>query len=335
MNKVTVIAEAGVNHNGSLQMALQLVDAAADAGADIVKFQTFKASKLVSAQAKKARYQQANLPDQDDSQLSMLKKLELSREDFEQIIGHCNRRGIRFLSTPFDIESVDMLARLGVDTWKIPSGEVTNFPLLRKIASMNGDVIMSTGMCSIDEVEAAISVLERFGTPRSRITLLHCTTQYPAPLDSVNLLAMDSLRSLGCHAVGYSDHTAGILVPVAAAARGAAVIEKHFTLDRNLPGPDHKASLIPHELQQMVLTIRDVETALGSAEKGVTEAERGNVSVARKSIVAAKKIAAGEVFTEDNLTCKRPGDGISPMLWESVVGRKAPRAFAADEKISL
>lgn len=335
MKKTIIIAEAGVNHNGSLDMALRLVDEAAKAGANIVKFQTFNASKLVSAEAKKAEYQHANLPEEDDSQLTMLQKLELTKSDFEQIVKRCEEKGIQFLSTPFDEESVDMLADMGVRIWKIPSGEVTNFPLLRKIARQKGDVIMSTGMCTLEDVESALRVLERFGTPRDRVTLLHCTTQYPAPEESVNLNAMETLRGLGCRAVGYSDHTEGTAVAMAAAAMGAAVIEKHFTLDRNLPGPDHKASLEAWELEIMVEAIRTIEIAQGSSDKFVTDAEKGNVAVARKSIVAARDIARGETFTEENLTCKRPGTGISPMRWEEVIGRKATKDFRADEQISL
>lgn len=335
MADTLIIAEAGVNHNGSLEMALQLVDAAAKAGADIVKFQTFNAAKLVSPSAPKAEYQKANMTSEDISQLSMLKKLELSERDFRIIADYCKQKGIGFLSTPFDEESVDLLSSIGMHTWKIPSGEITNFPLLRKIGSLGDDVILSTGMCTLDEVEATVKVLERFGTSRSSITLLHCTTQYPAPLYSVNLRAMNTLRSLRCKAVGYSDHTAGITVPIAAVSLGASVIEKHFTLCRSLPGPDHKASIEPTELAEMVKCIREVETALGSDSKEVTAVERPNIEVARKSIVAARNISVGEYFTESNLTTKRPGTGISPMQWEDVLGRQSRFDFEADQPIIL
>ncbi|MDE6301318.1 MAG: N-acetylneuraminate synthase [Muribaculaceae bacterium] len=333
MTKTLIIAEAGVNHNGSLELALKLVEEAARAGADIVKFQTFKAENLVSAAAKKAAYQTANDPSEDDSQLNMLRGLELSESDFHDIADYCEKCGIGFLSTPFDEESVDMLHSMGMRVWKIPSGEITNFPLLRKIGALKEEVIMSTGMCEIAEIEEALSVLEEFGTPRSEVILLHCTTQYPAPLESVNLLAMDTLKNLGCKSVGYSDHTEGVLVPVAAAARGAAVIEKHFTLSREMPGPDHKASLEPAELAGMVAKIREVEVMLGSSEKNVTAAESPNVAVARKSIVASRPVAKGEMFSEQNITAKRPGTGISPMCWRDVIGKQARFDFDTDEQI--
>lgn len=335
MNHTVIIAEAGVNHNGSPDLAVRLVREAAKAGADYVKFQTFKAEKLVSATARKAAYQIRNCGDGDDSQLSMLRALELTENDFRMLADECSRAGIGFMSTPFDLESVDMLARIGQDFWKIPSGEITNLPLLRRIGSLGSRVILSTGMSSLAEVGEAVYALEKAGTPRRHITLLHCTTQYPAPFQSVNLLAMKTLKSLGCGAVGYSDHTAGIAVPIAAVALGAAVIEKHFTTDRSLPGPDHRASLEPAELARMVQDIRNIELSLGDGIKQMVQAESSNIAVARKSIVASSPIRKGELFTEQNLTVKRPGDGLSPMLWDSVIGRTAPRDFSPDEKIFL
>lgn len=332
---VLIIAEAGVNHNGSLDLALQLVDAAADAGADIVKFQTFKASEIASASAKKAAYQHEGSANAGDSQLKMLQQLELDEASHLRLIERCKQRGIKFLSTPFDFTSIDLLRNLGVDVWKIPSGEITNLPYLRRIGALSQEIIMSTGMCSIDEVKAALKVLVDAGTPLEKISLLHCTTQYPAPLDSVNLLAMNELAALGCKSIGYSDHTEGITIPVAAVALGAKIVEKHFTLSRDLEGPDHKASLEPGELKAMVKSIRDVETSLGDGIKKITDAERPNLAVARKSIVASRQIKKGEIFTEDNLTAKRPGSGISPMMWDQVIGCQSPRDFDADECVSI
>ncbi len=335
MRHTIIIAEAGVNHNGSLEMAKRMVHEAAASGVDYVKFQTFKAEKLVSASAKKAEYQLRNCGGEDDTQLAMLRALELSAADFAMLSDECRKAGIGFMSTPFDLESVDVLAALGMDYWKIPSGEITNLPLLRKIASKGGKAILSTGMSTLEEVKDAVDALEAAGMRKADITLLHCTTQYPAPAESVNLLAMDDLRSLGCAGVGYSDHTRGITVPIAAAALGAAVIEKHFTLDRSLPGPDHKASLVPSELKEMTDAVRLVELALGSGRKSVTDAERPNLAVARKSIVAARRIAAGEILSERNMTCKRPGTGLSPMMWDAVVCRPASRDYLPDEQIEL
>lgn len=332
---VIIIAEAGVNHNGSLEMALQLVRTAKEAGADYVKFQTFNADSLVSATAVKAEYQKANCGDGDDSQLAMLRRLELSFDDFKAISAECRRVGIGFMSTPFDAGSVEILSDIGQDFWKIPSGEITNLPLLRQIGALKSRVILSTGMSTLEEVESAVRVLEKAGTPRKDIILLHCTTQYPAPFSSVNLSAMNELRQLGCGGTGYSDHTEGIAVSIAAAAIGADVVEKHFTLDRSLPGPDHRASLEPSELAMMVRDIRRVEEALGDGKKGVAGAERDNISVARKSIVALRRIARGEVFSSENITCKRPGTGLSPMLWDEVVGKTARRDFDPDELIEL
>lgn len=333
-DKVIIIAEAGVNHNGSLEMARKMVYAAKEAGADYVKFQTAVPELVISVFAPKAEYQKETTG-AEESQLDMCRAIHLPLSDYAGLKALCDEVGIGFMSTPFDLVSVDCLAELNMDFWKIPSGEITNLPYLRKIARLGGKVIMSTGMSELPEVEAAVHVLEANGTPRSLVWLLHCTTQYPAPYSSVNLRAMDELKSLGCAGVGYSDHTVGTEVAVAAVARGARIVEKHFTLDRNLPGPDHKASLEPSELAELVRDIRHTEAALGSGVKTVADAEAPNIVVARKSIVAAVPIAAGEELTEDNITVKRPGNGISPMMWDYVLGHRAPRAFVADEPIEL
>ena len=334
-----IIAEAGVNHNGSLDTALEMVGRAARAGVDYVKFQTFKAENLVSASAPKARYQQENCGDRegdDNSQLAMLKGLELTAADFARLAEECRRQGVGFMSTPFDHESIEQLAALGMDYWKIPSGEITTLPYLRHIASKGGRVILSTGMSTLPEVESAVTALcERGLISRSDIYLLHCTTQYPTPPEAVNLRAMDTLATLGCGGTGYSDHTRGITVAIAAAARGAMIIEKHFTLDRSMPGPDHKASLTPDELAAMVSAIRETELALGHPDKTVTEAERPNIAVARKSIVASRHISKGETLSDSNLAAKRPGTGLSPMLWDSVTGTRAIRDFGPDEPIEI
>lgn len=337
MNKkhTIIIAEAGVNHGGSLEMALRLVDAAADAGADYVKFQTFKADALVSGTAPLARYQSENMDGAADTQLAMLRRLELSEADHKAIIAHCRERGIKFLSTAFDLGSVEFLASLGMDFWKVPSGEITNYPYLRAIARQGGRVVMSTGMATLDEIAEAVDVLTANGVDRQDITLMHCNTQYPTPMDDVNLLAIPSMRSSLGLEVGYSDHTLGIEVPIAAVALGATVIEKHFTLDKSLPGPDHKASLSPAELKAMVTAIRNIDLALGDGHKRVTASESENRAVARKSIVAARHIRKGELLTDDNLTAKRPGTGLSPMLWPSVAGTRAVADFAPDEQIKL
>lgn len=331
-NKTFIIAEAGVNHNGSFELAKQLVDKAVWAGADCIKFQTFNSKNLVSKNAQKAEYQKKTT-DSSESQLEMLKKLELSKEEFIELRDYCNQKGIMFLSTPFDLESIDFLASIGVKTWKIPSGEITNYPFLRAIGKRKKSVIMSTGMCTIDEVHDAVNVLKSFGT--TDITLLHCTTEYPAPYDSVNLKAMLTLQKEFGYKVGYSDHTNGIEIPVAAVAMGASVIEKHFTLDKTMEGPDHKASLEPEELRQMVLSIRNVEAAIGDGIKQPSEAEKKNIAIARKSIVAACDIKKGEEFTENNLTAKRPGNGISPMQWDKILGTKAIRDYMTDELIEV
>lgn len=332
--KALIIAEAGVNHNGDLELAKQLIDVAAAAGADFVKFQTFNASRLATRTAKKADYQ-TQTTDSAESQHEMLRRLELTVEMHHELIAHCAKRNIGFFSTGFDIESVDLLVSLGQDQFKIPSGEINNLPYLRHIGKFGKKVILSTGMATLGEVETAIDVIEQAGTPRAKITVLHCTTEYPTPMNEVNLLAMQSIHTAFGVAVGYSDHTPGIEVAIAAVAIGASVIEKHFTMDRNLPGPDHRASLEPDELKVMVAAIRNIEVALGDGIKRLTPSEARNKPVARKSLVASRVIKAGESFTAENLTAKRPGTGISPMRWDEVLGNMAPRDFAADELIEL
>ena len=331
MEKVLIIAEAGVNHNGSLELAKKLVDAAKECGADIVKFQTAKLESLVSKSAPMAEYQKNNIG-QEKSQSDMLKDLLLAFEDFVELKKYCEEIEIEFLSTPFDIESIYFLKDM-VRLWKVPSGEITNLPYLVEIGKTKMPVILSTGMCEIEEVEAAVEILFKNGT--EDITLLHCNTQYPTPYEDVNLRAMNRLKEKFGVKVGYSDHTKGIEVPIAAVAMGATVIEKHFTLDRNMEGPDHKASLEPGELKQMIQSIRNIECALGDEDKKPSASEKPNIKVARKSIVAARKIQAGEIFSEENLTTKRPGNGISPMKWYEVIGKESPRDFEEDELISL
>ncbi|HAM84984.1 MAG TPA: N-acetylneuraminate synthase [Butyricimonas sp.] len=335
IEKVLIIAEAGVNHNGSLELAKQLIDVAAAAGVDFVKFQTFRAENLVSKQAVQADYQKRNLGSADQSQFSMLKKLELSRADHQVLLAYCREKGVAFLSTAFDFESIDFLATLKPDLWKIPSGEITNYPYLKRIAQFRKPVILSTGMSTFGEIAAAINVLEEFGLTRNQITVLHCNTEYPTPMRDVNLRAMQTMAAELNVSTGYSDHTVGIEIPVAAVALGAKVIEKHFTLDRNLAGPDHKASLEPRELKAMVSAIRNVELALGDGVKRVSDSEKKNKNIVRKSIVAACPIKKGEAFNEINLTVKRPGDGISPMFWEEVLGKLAGKDFQADDLIEL
>lgn len=334
MSKVVIIAEAGVNHNGSLEMACRLADEAKRAGADYVKFQTGIPENVISVRAEQAEYQKHNTGT-SESQLDMVRKIMLRPDDFKPLKEYCDSIGIRFLSTPFDLDSIDILKPLEMDLWKIPSGEITNLPYLRKIASMGQPVVMSTGMSRLGEVDDAVGVLLDGGLTLDMITLLHCNTEYPTPYTDVNLRAMLALRdAIGCR-VGYSDHTLGIEVPVAAVAMGAEVIEKHFTLDKTLPGPDHVASLEPAELKAMVSAIRHTEAVLGSGRKDVSPSERKNIAIARKSIIAARPISKGERFSHDNLTVKRPGNGISPMLWDTVVGLEAPRDFEPDELIEL
>lgn len=335
MSKTLIIAEAGVNHNGSIELAKQLIDVAALAGVDYVKFQTFKTENLVSRQAPKAEYQKRNMDDSDDSQFAMLKKLELSPAQHQELIRYCQEKNVRFFSTAFDLESIDFLSELNLGLWKVPSGEITNYPYLKKIAQNGEPIILSTGMSDLQDIANAISVLERFGVVREQITVLHCNTEYPTPMYDVNLRAMQTIAKRFNVNVGYSDHTIGIEIPIAAVALGAKVIEKHFTLSRDMEGPDHKASLEPQELKAMVDAIRNVESALGEDEKKITESEVKNVTVARKSIVAACDINAGEVFSENNITVKRPGTGISPMRWEEVLGQKAKKEFQADSLIEL
>lgn len=335
MKKVLIIAEAGVNHNGDISIARRLVDAAAEAGADIVKFQTFKAENLVTKDAGKAEYQKRNQNDGDTSQYSMLKRLELSDADHRALADYCRSKGIRFWSTAFDSESIEYLHSMKMALWKIPSGEITNYPYLRQIARFNEPVIMSTGMSTEDDIDRALQALVGNGLDRDKITLLHCNTEYPTPMEDVNLRAMETMRKKFSLPVGYSDHTRGIEVPIAAVALGATVIEKHFTLSRHMEGPDHRASLEPNELHAMVTAIRNIERALGSADKKVSESERKNIAIARKSIVAKRLIKVGEQFTEENLAVKRPGNGLSPMLWEEVKGLRAKRDFNIDELIEL
>lgn len=335
-NKVIIIAEAGVNHNGSLELAKELVRKAAQAGVDYIKFQTFKADKCISKIAKKADYQVKNTGKEAESQLEMVKKLELSNEDHDELIKLCNQLGIKFFSTAFDLDSVDFLASLNLGLWKIPSGEITNYPFLTKIASYNQRTILSTGMCDMDDIRNALNVLYNNGLSKDNLTILHCNTEYPTPYEDVNLKAMNTIRDEFGVNVGYSDHTKGIEVPIAAVALGATIIEKHFTLDRNMEGPDHKASLEPPELCEMVSSIRHIEQAIsGSGKKIVSESERKNISIARKSIVAACDISKGETYSENNITVKRPGNGISPMRWRDVIGKVAIRDFQEDELIEL
>lgn len=333
-NHVIIIAEAGVNHNGNLELARRMADEARRSGADYVKFQTAVPELVISSIAPKAEYQKETTG-KEQSQLEMCRAIHLPLTDYAGLADLCREKGIGFMSTPFDLVSIDTLAPLGMDYWKIPSGEITNLPYLRKIASKGGRVILSTGMSTLDEVARAVDILEKGGIPRADISLLHCNTQYPTPMDDVNLRAMETLRSLGCGRVGYSDHTVGIEVPIAAVAMGAQIIEKHFTLDKTMEGPDHRASLDPAELRAMVSAIRNIEKAVGNPEKRVSPSERANIEVARKSIVAARDIAAGEIFTEENITVKRPGNGLSPMLWDDVIGQRAARDFSYDSLISL
>ena len=327
MNKVFIIAEAGDNHNGSFELAKKLVDVAKDAGADAVKFQTFKTEEIVCLNAKMAEYQKKNLGF-EETQFEMIKKLELSFEQFVELKKYCDKQGILFLSTPFDIPSVDFLFSLNLPVYKIPSGEITNLPYLRKINSYKAKVILSTGMATMDEIRDALNVLRD-----CKVSLLHCTTEYPCPFDSVNLRAIYALKKEFNLPVGYSDHTKGIEVPVAAVALGAEIIEKHFTLDKNMEGPDHKASLEPDELKQMVASIRNIEKAMGDGIKQPQESEKKNIEIARKSIVARCDIKKGEIFNEGNITTKRPGNGISPMRWDEIVGSAAKKDYKRDELI--
>jgi N,N'-diacetyllegionaminate synthase len=330
---VFIIAEAGVNHNGSIEIAKKLIDVAVESGVDAVKFQTFKASNLVSKNAKKAAYQQENIQDNDDSQYNMLKKLELDTHTHKELIAYCNAKDIMFLSTPFDHDSIELLNDLGLEIFKIPSGEITNLPYLRHIGSLQKRVILSSGMADIGEVEDALDILVSAGTKKEDITVLHANTMYPTPMEDVNLRAMVTIGKTFDVAYGYSDHTLGIEVDTAAVALGATCVEKHFTLDKTMEGPDHKASLEPDELISMVKSIRNIELALGSSVKKPSKSETPNIEVARKSIVASREIKVGEVLSEENLAIKRPGNGISPMRWDEIVGSVATRDYKEDELI--
>lgn len=330
--KTVIIAEAGVNHNGSITIAKQLIEEAAKAGADYIKFQTFSAEKLVSKHAQLADYQKKNISNKD-GQLDMLKKLELSLDDHYELIEHCKEFDIEFFSTAFDLDSIDLLSKFDLPLWKIPSGEITNLPYIQKIGSFQKPVILSTGMATLAEIEQALEVLEFAGTSRDQITILHCTTEYPAPVSEVNLNAMITIASAFKVKIGYSDHTEGIEIPLAAVAIGATIIEKHFTLDRSMAGPDHKASLEPADLKKMIDGIRNIELAMGDGIKRPVQSELKNKIAARKSIVAAKTIKKGDIYTHENLTSKRPGNGISPMLWDQTIGETAKRDYNADELI--
>ncbi|NQT30403.1 MAG: N-acetylneuraminate synthase [Candidatus Saganbacteria bacterium] len=332
--KIFIIAEAGVNHNGSVELAMQMVDRAASCGVDAIKFQTFKAEKATSRFAPKASYQKI-ATDKYESQLDMLKKLELDENAHCQLMDHCQKRGIVFLSSPFDLDSIELLNRLGVEIFKIPSGEITDLPYLKKIGSLKRKIILSTGMASLDEIQKAIDVLVAAGTEKENMVVLHCNVAYPTPMKDVNLLAMSTMQKELGVAVGYSDHTLGIEVSIAAAALGADIIEKHFTLDKNMSGPDHQASLDPIELENMVAAIRNIEKALGDGAKKVSPSELVNLAAGRKSIVALDKIIKGDSFSDKNITVKRPGNGISPMKWDAIIGSRAKRNFEPDELIEL
>lgn len=334
MEKTLIIAEAGVNHNGSIEIARQLIDVAAETGVDYVKFQTFSADRLVSKDALMAEYQQNNMH-KATTQYEMLKKLELSPEQHKILIDYCAAKGVRFLSTAFDLESIDFLGGLHLGLWKVPSGEITNYPYLKRIADYHEPVILSTGMSVLEEILDAVNLLMDNGISKDMITILHCNTEYPTPMEDVNLHAMQYLKDNFKLKVGYSDHTRGIEVPIAAVALGAVVIEKHFTLSRSMEGPDHKASLEPEELKAMVASVRNIEKALGKYDKGVTYSEEKNILIARKSIVAACKIEEGEMLTEQNMTVKRPGNGLSPMKWPEVIGKVAAKVYMPDDLIEL
>ncbi|WP_313264716.1 N-acetylneuraminate synthase [Sphingobacterium sp.] len=334
MKKTLIIAEAGVNHNGDINNAIKLIDIAVEAGVDYIKFQTFKADKLVAKNAKKAEYQIQNMDGEEDSQYAMLKKLELSLQDHETLIHYCKKKGIEFFSTAFDLDSLQYLKDIGLELVKIPSGEITNLPYLRKAAKLFSRVILSTGMSTMDDISSAVDVFRAEGI--SDITILHCNTEYPTPMEDVNLKAMLAIKDQFQTEVGYSDHTLGIEIPIAAVALGASVIEKHFTLDKSMPGPDHAASLEPVELMNMVAAIRNIEYAMkGSGLKTPSQSELKNIAAARKSIVAARDIKRGELLSEDNLTVKRPGTGISPMRWDEVIGKIAIRNFDEDDLIEV
>ena len=332
--RTLIIAEAGVNHNGDMKIARALIDAAAGSGADIVKFQSFTVERLVTGSALKADYQTINTGS-NESQYLMLQRLELSEKMHEELITYASKRNIEFFSTAFDLQSLDYLMSLGMQRIKIPSGEITNLPYLRRVGGFGKQVILSTGMSNMADIEAALDILESSGTPRSQIIVLHCNTEYPAPMNEVNLRAMQSIAQAFGVQVGFSDHTKGVEIAIAAVALGACVIEKHLTLDRNMPGPDHLASIEPDELARMISSIRNVETAMGDGIKRPTLSETKNIAVARKSLVAARNIQKGEKFTLENITVKRPGTGISPMRIDELIGRISERSFNADEIIEL
>lgn len=335
MKSTFIIAEAGVNHNGSFHLAKKMIEIAAEAGADAIKFQSFRAKNIVTNYAPKAEYQKSNTPT-NENQLEMIEKLELSDDEFIKLANICKSRNIKFMSSPFDLESIDFLDKIGMEIFKIPSGEITNLPYLKQVARKNKPVILSTGMADLGEIEDAIDILLSDGLERDDITILHCNTEYPTPFEDVNLKAIETLkRAFPGIKVGYSDHTIGIEIAVAAVAMGASVIEKHFTINKELDGPDHKASLDPLELTNMVQAIRNVEKAFGTGIKKPSKSEMKNLEVVRKSIVASRDIKKGEIFSEDNLTTKRPGCGISPMHWDMIVGKKAPRDFKKDDLIVI
>ena len=335
-SKVFIIAEAGVNHNGSLKTAKKMIDEASIAGADAVKFQAFKADKLVSKNADMADYQKKNLNKKNTSQYEMLKKLEFGEKEFIELNNYCREKNIKFMASPFDNDSIDFLAQIDAFPLKIPSGEIVNYPYLEKIGKLNKEVILSTGMSTLGEIEEALNLLTASGTHISKITVLHCNTEYPTPFEDVNLKAMITIKN-ACPGikVGYSDHTLGIEVPIAAAALGAEVIEKHFTLDTDMEGPDHKASLTPESLKEMVKAVRNIEKAFGNGIKTPSRSEQKNIKIVRKSIVASKDIKEGEVFTPENLTLKRPGTGLSPMLWNMIVRKKSSKDYIKDEQIQI
>ncbi|MDR6762498.1 N-acetylneuraminate synthase/N,N'-diacetyllegionaminate synthase [Flavobacterium sp. 2755] len=336
MSKVIIIAEAGVNHNGDINIAKKLIDAAVDAGVDYVKFQTFKADSLVSKSAKKAEYQSVNINDGDDSQYTMLKNLELSHENHLELMSYCREKNINFFSTAFDVEGINYLNKLGLNFFKIPSGEITNYPYLKAVALCGKPVILSTGMCSEIEIKQALDVLVKFGLKKEKISILHCNTEYPTPMEDVNLKAMLTIGKNFGVPIGYSDHTLGIEVPIAAVAMGAKIIEKHFTLDKTLPGPDHVASLEPHELKEMVKGIRNIELAIsGDGEKIASKSETKNIAIARKSIFISKDLKEGHIITDDDIITLRPGDGISPMEWENVIGKKLTTNKNEFDKLSF
>lgn len=332
-NKTFIIAEAGVNHNGDINIAKQLIEKAAEAGADAVKFQSFKANELVLKNAPKAKYQIENTGNKEENQYEMIKKLELSYEDHLELIEHCKKNNIQFLSSAFDLKSVDLLLKLDIPLFKIPSGEVENVPYLRAIAKSGKRIIISTGMCTMEDITFAIKTLNESGA--KDITILHCNTQYPTPMEEVNLKAMLKIKEVFNLPIGYSDHTLGIEVPIAAVALGATVIEKHFTLSRSMKGPDHLASLEPKELKNMVISIRNIEKALGVKEKTLSKSELENIKIARKSLVCSRKISKGDIWTDENMTVKRPGIGLSPKLWDEVIGTKAIRDFDIDEMVEI